>query len=97
MAEVNAGNKRRRMDDATRQKAIPGFYQHFPEISHIGVTTLRTSRLPLTFQEWPDYLQSGLIVSVLSLMRDTPELEARTLISRYLEVRLATPYMTSTS
>ena len=79
-------NKRPRIEDSAKQKTIPEFYQDFPEVQHIGVTTLIKSRLPLTFLEWPDYLQSGLVVSVLSLLRDTSDFEARTLIAKYWEV-----------
>ncbi len=89
MAKVHTSNKRPRIEDSTRPKATPEFYQDFPEVSGIGVTTLIKSRLPLTFLEWPDYIQSGLVVSVLPLMRDTPDPEARALITRYWEVRLA--------
>ena len=89
MAKVHTSNKRPRIEDPPKQKTIPGFYQDFPEVLQISVTALIKSKLPLTFMEWPDYLQSGLVVSVLGLMRDTPDLEARALISRYWEVRLA--------
>ena len=84
------------MDDPAKYHSGPEFYQDFPEVSHIGVTALMKSRLPLTFREWPDYNQNGLIISVLLLMRDMQDLEGRALIIRYWEVRLAIPQMTST-